>query len=621
MFTLKIRKSIVLLLVAILTTIFISYGVSSAKEEPPKGTIIAEKKFQNVTDIFCYLTLERAAPPGPYYIEMTDVVNKWGACGWKIDMYPDGTAWQDGAPLEECDLNLGYYAVDDAVYKNLVPENLAITKGANAWSHFQAWGDHTSLGQSFIVPEYFGVVGLQISTWGTNNSGGKLTLYSQERFNGMDILIGQIPGVSFRVPVVMGHYGYIVGPGDDGAVFRVIDVSTPSALSEIASCRVFPAEDIEITIPKQTVYSWGNVRWWAWDIAVVGNYAYLVEPIKGGSIFRIIDLSTPSRPSEIGSCRTHGWAWSVTVVDKYAYIADGHGLCVVDVSKPSTPSEVGFYQTPTGYGNGVIDVAVVDNYAYIADMFPSFGLWVVDISIPSAPSEIGSYQTSGEASSVTVVGNYAYMADGYSGLCIVDVSTPSAPSEIGVYQTLGFAHDVTIVDNYAYIVEDKGLHIVDVSTPSSPSKVYFFQTPGEVYHVSVSNDLIYVIDYGGGVSILRYTGAIPTFVESFGKLSTTWGKMKADLYQNYPNPFNPETWIPFQLSTDANMIISIYDIHGQLVRKIGLGEIPAGVYVSKDKAIHWNGRNDMDEKVASGIYYYNLQAGDYSATKRMLIVK
>jgi len=96
---------------------------------------------------------------------------------------------------------------------------------------------------------------------------------------------------------------------------------------------------------------------------------------------------------------------------------------------------------------------------------------------------------------------------------------------------------------------------------------------------------------------------------------------KTKLLANYPNPFNPDTWIPFHLSKSANVIISIYDIGGQLIYKIGLGKMPAGVYVSKDRAVYWNGCNNTGEKVASGVYFYHLQAGSYSATKRMLIVK
>jgi len=64
------------------------------------------------------------------------------------------------------------------------------------------------------------------------------------------------------------------------------------------------------------------------------------------------------------------------------------------------------------------------------------------------------------------------------------------------------------------------------------------------------------------------------------------------LLQNYPNPFNPETWIPFKLAERSNVVISIYDISGQLIRKIGLDNIPAGVYTSKDRAFYWDGCND-----------------------------
>jgi len=93
------------------------------------------------------------------------------------------------------------------------------------------------------------------------------------------------------------------------------------------------------------------------------------------------------------------------------------------------------------------------------------------------------------------------------------------------------------------------------------------------------------------------------------------------LLPNYPNPFNPETWIPFQLAEPANVVISIYNVRGQLVREIELGEMSAGAYVNRDKAVYWNGRNDWGEKVSSGLYFYRLEAGDFSAVRKMAIMK
>jgi hypothetical protein len=93
------------------------------------------------------------------------------------------------------------------------------------------------------------------------------------------------------------------------------------------------------------------------------------------------------------------------------------------------------------------------------------------------------------------------------------------------------------------------------------------------------------------------------------------------LLQNYPNPFNPETWIPYQLAEDANVHISIYNSAGQLVRVLSIGQMQAGSYITKDRAAYWNGRNENGERVGSGVYFYHLRAGDFQATRRMLIVK
>ena len=93
------------------------------------------------------------------------------------------------------------------------------------------------------------------------------------------------------------------------------------------------------------------------------------------------------------------------------------------------------------------------------------------------------------------------------------------------------------------------------------------------------------------------------------------------LLQNYPNPFNPETWIPFQLSKDSSVVIRIYDLRGRLVRKLDLGLKKAGYYVDKSRAAYWDGRNEQGERVASGVYIYQMTAGKERFTKRLVILK
>ena len=93
------------------------------------------------------------------------------------------------------------------------------------------------------------------------------------------------------------------------------------------------------------------------------------------------------------------------------------------------------------------------------------------------------------------------------------------------------------------------------------------------------------------------------------------------LLPNYPNPFNPETWIPFQLAKDADVTLHIYAVNGTLVRTLALGHQPAGIYRSRSRAAYWDGQNKFGESVASGVYFYTLTAGNFSATRKMLIRK
>ena len=103
---------------------------------------------------------------------------------------------------------------------------------------------------------------------------------------------------------------------------------------------------------------------------------------------------------------------------------------------------------------------------------------------------------------------------------------------------------------------------------------------------------------------------------------TTLGNIKRTaLLQNYPNPFNPEKWIPYQLAKDAFVTLSIYDQSGHIVRKLDIGRQNSGVYRDRARAVYWDGRNQNGEPVTSGTYYYQLRAGDYTATRRMVIVK
>ena len=96
---------------------------------------------------------------------------------------------------------------------------------------------------------------------------------------------------------------------------------------------------------------------------------------------------------------------------------------------------------------------------------------------------------------------------------------------------------------------------------------------------------------------------------------------KTGLLPNYPNPFNPETWIPYHLAEPSDVTLRIHSVNGALVRTLRLGHQPAGVYQRRSRAAYWDGKNEVGEPVASGVYLYTLTAGNFTATRKLLIRK
>ena len=121
--------------------------------------------------------------------------------------------------------------------------------------------------------------------------------------------------------------------------------------------------------------------------------------------------------------------------------------------------------------------------------------------------------------------------------------------------------------------------------------------------------------YQQGIAVLE--GLLATIIQ----VQKEEAPQKTALLVNYPNPFNPETWIPYQLAEATDVTIVIHAMNGSLVRRLSLGHQAAGMYRSKNRAAYWDGRNALGESVASGLYFYTLTAGNYSATHKMLIRK
>ena len=140
---------------------------------------------------------------------------------------------------------------------------------------------------------------------------------------------------------------------------------------------------------------------------------------------------------------------------------------------------------------------------------------------------------------------------------------------------------------------------------------------GDVYQVTIIDPSIDPIQYQFRVESTHLSAA---YLTANTRLSSQVPEI-TQLGQNYPNPFNPETWIPYQLHRPAAVSVTIYNVAGSMVRQISVGFRPAGSYQSIGRAIYWDGRTDYGETVASGIYFYTLQAEEFTATRRLVILK
>ena len=122
----------------------------------------------------------------------------------------------------------------------------------------------------------------------------------------------------------------------------------------------------------------------------------------------------------------------------------------------------------------------------------------------------------------------------------------------------------------------------------------------------------------------RQSDGSPKYLLAITLLESLLEAMRPDetqLLANYPNPFNPETWIPYHLAKSSDVRITIYDVRGSVVRRLELGHLPPGYYTSRSRAAYWDGRNDFGERVATGIYFYQLRADNMSLLRKMVILK
>ena len=292
----------------------------------------------------------------------------------------------------------------------------------------------------------------------------------------------------------------------------------------------------------------------------------------------------------------------------------------------------------------------------VSDLFALEGIADnVPVIIVSDNGEFKAVGRAGDPSDIEITGGQSFIltvqqagtatisGDGWDNTA---TSTMAAPLMMRGIQTTGITPVLALNGSIVHGVNginSAGLHVIVKNlstgsvvatvvgnTSSTSSRVGYRLTVvdikggraaaiGDTLEISVKSP-----DASIGMQPLRYTVTAEDVRHSRIELPALFLQeipAETELLRNYPNPFNPETWIPYRLAEDAFVTLTIYDGNGQIVRTLDVGHQAASIYESRSKAVYWNGRNDFGETVASGIYFYTLTAGDFSATRKMVILK
>jgi uncharacterized secreted protein with C-terminal beta-propeller domain len=293
-------------------------------------------------------------------------------------------------------------------------------------------------------------------------------------------------------------------------------------------------------------------------------------------------------------------------------VADGN-FQVVDITVPDSPAIVGAVTTP----GWAIGVTVAGNYAYVAD--GSSGLQVIDISVPQSPEIIGAVDTPYDAKRVAVDGNYAYVVDGWPaeyglyGLQVIDISEPTFPVMVGAFDTPGQAFGVAVAGNYAYVAGSwSGLLVIDISVPETPALVGAVTTPGWAIGVAVAGNYAYVADGSSGLQIAWRQCDILTAINP-GPDETPCAESGIGVY---PNPFNPSTIVSFSLDRPHQVTISVYDMTGRRVALIANQQYGAGTHTAT-----WNGKDNSGRSVSSGTYLVRMETADRIESQKISLIR
>ena len=346
-------------------------------------------------------------------------------------------------------------------------------------------------------------------------------------------------------PITVGNHPSRIG--EYGSVAMAMGVAVSGNYAYVANWYddVYVIDISDRTNPMLvTTYKTGQITM---DVTISGDYAFISRFDEGVDI---VNISDPTNPRFISNFN-YGWASNVAILQNYAYVADTFRVTIVDISDLANPLFVGSSEME----RDAADIEVSGKYAYVADA--ENGLVILNISNPTIPTIVGHFDTSA-AWGIALFENYVLISDGLDGIIAIDVSDPINPILAGSYDTPGYASSINIDENLAYVADDR-LVILNIGTSSTSGLVHNINkgtdyttiqaaiddaSPGDEIHVDsgtyyenvvVNKQLILRgIDTGAGMPVVDAGGSGNAIILNADGI-TLEGLMTINASASYPN--------------------------------------------------------------------------------------
>jgi len=426
---------------------------------------------------------------------------------------------------------------------------------------------------------------------------------------------------------ISGNYLYVTVSIHGLLIFDISDISNPALISTSH----IPSEAIQMELRNDFAYiadadnrliqvnisdpasprliSQYSLPHPFMDMQLVADTLYVSCSVAGLTILRLAEVDHPAENNFqlLGSLPLQSYPRDLLVEGDYVYIANDEYLTIIDAGNPADPQILAQYNHPDLYGYLIL--AKYQNYIYVGSFGEPIG--IIDVSDVHNPMLVGTFGQNAVVASLEVKGHYLFQTGYYSPILIYDIINPLQPFYVGSIpsvsdQTLFFIQDDYLFASY---LTTNSIKCFDISNPQNPVQLWNYPWSFPTWDVDHREGLIYTCNREFGFSIIN-TGLL-TAVDDPQASPPAERRFTC-----YPNPFSSSSTIKFDLDAASSVSLDVYNLRGQLVRKLFHGSKSQG-----EHTISFDGRDESGRPLASGVYLIKVTLDHDTEVMRVMLIK